>query len=251
MEKEKSKEKLITRGQLLTGLAAGATLLATGGLPVFGAAGEKATYPFKLPELPFALDALEPWMDAQTVQIHHGKHHQAYITKLNAALAKYPSLQKVDLLTLLRNLAALPDDIRTDVRNNGGSHVLHSLFWEQFARGGATEPQGELHSALQGVFNTVDACWEQLAAASLGQFGSGWGCLVMDPFGKLGIRSVPNQDAPEIDGYVTLLTIDVWEHAYYLKYQNRRVDFIQATRSLVNWSVVEANWQTAKAAMKA
>ena len=191
-----------------------------------------------LPPLPYAFDALEPHIDAQTIQIHHGKHHQAYVTNLNTALDKRPELKDSALEALLSGLASVPEDIRTPVRNNGGGHWNHTLFWTLMAPNGGGEPAGALGDAIRSAFGDFAKFREQFAAAGVGRFGSGWAWLVRDG-GKLAISSTPNQDNPLMEGKRAadiILGLDVWEHAYYLKYQNRRPDYITAWWNVVNWA---------------
>jgi Fe-Mn family superoxide dismutase len=195
-----------------------------------------------LPPLPYAFDALEPHIDAQTMQIHHGKHHQAYVNNLNAALEKAPELQNKPLEELLGKLDAVPEGIRTAVRNNGGGHWNHWLFWQLMAPAGKAggEAPGALGQALRSSFGDFAKFREQFTAAGVGRFGSGWAWLVSDG-GKLSITSSPNQDNPLMEGkrpQSVLLGLDVWEHAYYLKYQNRRPDYIAAWWNVVNWPEV-------------
>jgi Fe-Mn family superoxide dismutase len=198
--------------------------------------------PFTLPPLPYAFDALEPHIDAQTMQIHHDKHHAAYVTNLNAAVAKAPELGGKSLDELLTGINKVPDAVRTAVRNNGGGHWNHSMFWQWLdasKRGG--EPSGALGKAIQASFGDFAKFKEQFAAAAAGRFGSGWAWLIRQG-GKLAITSTPNQDNPIMDGVQpgdVLLGLDVWEHAYYLKYQNRRPDYVAAFWSVVNWGDVE------------
>ncbi|MBK7835383.1 MAG: superoxide dismutase [Gemmatimonadaceae bacterium] len=197
-----------------------------------------------LPALPYAFDALEPHIDAQTMQIHHGKHHQAYVTNLNAALDKHAGLQDKPLEELLGNLAGVPDDIRTAVRNNGGGHWNHTLFWNLMGPNAGGEPTGALGAAIAAAFGDFATFKTQFQAAGVGRFGSGWAWLLNDG-GKLSITSSPNQDNPIMDGKKPgdiLLGLDVWEHAYYLKYQNRRPDYIGAWWNVVNWGAVAARF---------
>ncbi|MBK6306251.1 MAG: superoxide dismutase [Gemmatimonadetes bacterium] len=197
-----------------------------------------------LPALPYAFDALEPHIDAQTMQIHHGKHHQAYVTNLNAALDKHAGLQDKPLEELLGNLAGVPDDIRTAVRNNGGGHWNHTLFWNLMGPNAGGEPTGALGAAIAAAFGDFATFKTQFQAAGVGRFGSGWAWLLNDG-GKLSISSSPNQDNPIMDGKKPgdiLLGLDVWEHAYYLKYQNRRPDYIGAWWNVVNWGAVAARF---------
>ena len=196
--------------------------------------------PHTLPPLPYAPDALEPHIDAQTMQIHHGKHHNAYVTNLNAALAKAPELQDRPLEELLANLNAAPEAVRTAVRNNGGGHWNHSKFWTWMGPNAGGEPGGALGDAIRGAFGDFAKFRDQFKAAATGRFGSGWAWLVRDG-DKLSITSSPNQDNPLMDGKPAsdiLLGLDVWEHAYYLKYQNRRPDYIDAWWNVVNWGAV-------------
>ena len=193
---------------------------------------------FTLPALPYAFDALEPHIDAQTMQIHHGKHHQAYVNNLNAALEKAPELQGKSLDDLLKNLNAVPEAVRTAVRNNGGGHWNHSMFWQVMAPNAGGAPTGKLADAINASFGDLEKFKEQFNAAGAARFGSGWAWLVKEG-GKLAIVSTPNQDNPIMDGKpAPLLGLDVWEHAYYLKYQNRRPDSLAAIWNVVNWPEV-------------
>ena len=191
----------------------------------------------QLPSLPYAFDALEPHIDAQTMQIHHGKHHQAYVNNLNAALEKHPELQAKSVEDLIKDLNALPEAIRTAVRNNGGGHANHSLFWQVMGPDCGGSPSGELADAIQQAFGSFESCKEKLTNAAANQFGSGWGWLVASG-GKLDVVAKPNQDSPLIEGKTPLLGVDVWEHAYYLKYQNRRPDYLAAWWNTINWAAV-------------
>jgi Fe-Mn family superoxide dismutase len=191
----------------------------------------------ELPPLPYDFAALEPHIDAQTMQIHHGKHHQAYVNNLNAALEKHTDLQKMSADELLRNLGSVPEDIRPAVRNNGGGHVNHTMFWKMMAPNAGGPPSGGVAEAINASFGGFDAFKEQFAKAGVSRFGSGWAWLI-DNNGKLSIESTANQDNPISDGKKPILGIDVWEHAYYLKYQNRRPDYIDAWWNVVNWSKV-------------
>ena len=190
-----------------------------------------------LPALPYAPDALEPHIDAQTMQIHHGKHHQTYVTNLNGALDKHPELHAKSLDDLIRSVNSVPEDIRTAVRNNGGGHWNHSLFWKLMAPKAGGAPSGAVADAINSSFGSFDKFKEQFQAAGLGRFGSGWAWLV-ESGGKLEITSTPNQDNPLMDGKKAVLGVDVWEHAYYLKYQNRRADYLGAWWNVVNWAEV-------------
>ncbi|MDD4743888.1 MAG: superoxide dismutase [Clostridiaceae bacterium] len=195
-----------------------------------------------LPTINYAYDALEPYIDARTMEIHHTKHHQAYIDKLNAALAGRPELADKPLEALLADLDALPADIRTAVRNHGGGHANHTLFWTVIGPGQGGRPQGDLAAAIDRAFGSFDAFKAQFADAAAGRFGSGWAWLVKDKDGKLSIDSTANQDSPLMAGKTPLLGLDVWEHAYYLKYQNRRPEYIGAFWNIVNWQQVAANY---------
>ncbi|MDB4893331.1 MAG: sodA [Gemmatimonadetes bacterium] len=191
-----------------------------------------------LPSLPYSFDALEPHIDAQTMEIHHGKHHNAYVTNLNAALEKAPELANKSLDDLLKDLNSVPDAIRTAVRNNGGGHYNHSQFWQTMGPNAGGAPTGKLADAINTAFGDFDKFKEQFQAAGVGRFGSGWVWLVNDG-GKLSITSTPNQDNPIMDAKpAPILGNDVWEHAYYLKYQNRRPDYLKAWWNVVNWDAV-------------
>lgn len=202
---------------------------------------------FSLPPLPYDYAALEPHIDEQTMRIHHDKHHQAYVNNLNAALESQADLQQKSVEALLTNLDAVPEAARTAVRNNGGGHYNHTLFWELMAPGGATEPVGALASAIGNTFKSFDAFKEQFNKAGVGRFGSGWAWLTMDKNGALAIETTANQDSPISSGKVVILGNDVWEHAYYLKYQNRRPDYLAAWWNVVNWTVVGKRFDSAKA----
>ena len=204
--------------------------------------------PHTLPALPYDFAALEPHIDAQTMQIHHGKHHQAYVNNLNGALDKHPELHQKTLEDLLKNINTIPEDIRTVVRNNGGGHHNHSLFWTIMApagKGGGGEPSGKLADAVTKALGGFAKLKEQLTAAATGRFGSGWAWLVAAG-GKLEVLSTPNQDSPVMDGKTPLLGLDVWEHAYYLKYQNRRPDYVAAWWNVVNWTEVGRRFTEAR-----
>jgi Fe-Mn family superoxide dismutase len=191
----------------------------------------------ELPPLPYDYNALEPHIDAQTMEIHHGKHHQAYVTNLNAALegTEWSGRPVEDVIA---NLNALPEDKRAAVRNNGGGHWNHTFFWQIMGPGGGGEPTGELAQAIESTFGGVDALKAQVNDAGVKRFGSGWTWLVRDGGGALSVVSTPNQDSPVMDGQTPILGIDVWEHAYYLKYQNRRPDYLEAWWNVVNWEAV-------------
>ena len=197
--------------------------------------------PFTLPPLPYAYDALEPHIDAQTMQIHHDKHHAAYVTNLNKAVAEFPELGKKSVEDLLKDLNSVPEKIRTAVRNHGGGHYNHSLFWQMMKKDGGGEPGGELAKAIDTAFGNFSAFKDNFTKAALGQFGSGWAWLVAD--GKqLKIEPTPNQDTPLSAGRTPLLGLDVWEHAYYLKFQNQRADYIGAWFNVVNWDFVSGRY---------
>ena len=193
---------------------------------------------FTLPPLPYDFAALEPHIDARTMEIHHGKHHQTYVNNLNAAIEKAPELAKKSLDDLLRNVSTLPEAVRTPIRNNGGGHWNHSMFWQIMAPKAGGEPGGKLGQAITSTFGDFAKFREQFSAAGVGRFGSGWAWLI-NTGGKLSIISTPNQDPPLMDGQKAVMGLDVWEHAYYLKYQNRRPDYIQAWWNVVNWKEIE------------
>jgi Fe-Mn family superoxide dismutase len=203
-------------------------------------------YPFKLPELGYATDALEPHSDARTMEIHHDKHHAGYTNNLNKALEGHTGLHSFTPEQLLRGIQSLPADIRTAVRNNGGGYVNHALFWDIMTPGGAASPNGGLGMAIDEAFGSFDAFKAKLQANAAGQFGSGWGWLCVDAKGALACFSTPNQDSPLMDGFTPILGVDVWEHAYYLNYQNRRGDYLSAWWNVVNWDKVAQRWEDAK-----
>jgi superoxide dismutase, Fe-Mn family len=205
------------------------------------------TMAFELPPLPYAPDALEPHIDAQTMQIHHGKHHAAYVNNLNAALEKAPDWQNRSLDDLVRNINQVPEAVRTAVRNNGGGHWNHSMFWQIMGPKSGGEPSGALADAIKQSFGSVEDFKKQFATAATGRFGSGWAWLVVEG-GKLAITSTPNQDNPLMEGKQAVLGLDVWEHAYYLKYQNRRPDYITAWWKVVNWGEVAKRHEKARSA---
>lgn len=200
---------------------------------------------FQLPPLPYANNALEPHIDAQTMEIHHDRHHNTYVTNLNAALENAPELQDKSLEEIISNLDAVPDSIRTAVRNNGGGHANHSLFWEVIGPNGGGNPTGALAEAIDSELGGFDKFKEDFAKAATTRFGSGWAWLVLKD-GKLAVTSTPNQDSPIMDGQTPLLGLDVWEHAYYLKYQNKRPDYISAFWNVVNWEEVGKRYENAK-----
>ena len=200
---------------------------------------------FVLPPLPYPTNALEPFIDAKTMEIHHGKHHQAYINNANAKLEGHPALTSKSAEEIISNLAAVPEDIRTVIRNNAGGHANHSLFWTILAPHTGAEPTGELAAAINSTFGSFATFKEKFAAAATTRFGSGWAWLSSDK-GKLLIESTPNQDSPLREGRTPLLGLDVWEHAYYLHYQNRRPDYIAAFWNIVNWPEVARRYAEAK-----
>ncbi len=193
---------------------------------------------FTLPPLPYDYAALEPHVDEPTMRIHHDKHHAAYVTNLNAALEGLPELLTMPIQELVGNLAQVPESKRAAVRNNGGGHYNHTMFWEMMAPGEASAPEGDLAKAIDAAFSSLDGFKEQFAKACVTRFGSGWGWLVVAKGGVLSIESTPNQDSPAMEGRQPVLGCDVWEHAYYLKYQNRRPDYVSAWWNVVNWSEV-------------
>lgn len=199
---------------------------------------------FTLPELPFPFDALEPHIDAKTMEIHHGKHHAAYVAKLNDAVAG-TEFEDKKICELISDLDALPENIRTAVRNNGGGHYNHSLFWTIMSASGGGEPTGELADAINAAFGSFDEFKAQFSAAAATRFGSGWAWLVSEG-GNLSITSSPNQDSPKMEGKTPILGLDVWEHAYYLNYQNRRPDYIGAFFNVIDWSAVADRYADTK-----
>jgi Fe-Mn family superoxide dismutase len=200
---------------------------------------------YTLPELPYDYSALEPHIDARTMEIHHTKHHQTYIDKLNAALEGHDDLSNQSVEDLLRNFSKVPSDIQGPVRNHGGGHANHSLFWTILGPNGGGEPSGDLASAIEGDFGSFKELQEKFTATAVNRFGSGWAWLVVDG-GKLAVIDSLNQDSPLIDGKTPILGLDVWEHAYYLKYQNRRPEYIEAFWNVVNWDEVGSRYSAAK-----
>ena len=200
----------------------------------------------ELPPLPYSHDALEPHIDTRTMEIHHGKHHQAYVTNLNKALESAPELAGKSAEDLIKDLAAVPEAIRTAVRNNGGGHVNHTFFWKLMGPNAGGEPTGALADDIKATFGSFDEFKAKFQAAGVGRFGSGWAWLVVGKDGKLAITSTPNQDSPLMEGIKPVLGCDVWEHAYYLKYQNRRPDYLAAWWNVVNWAAVAENYAAAK-----
>jgi Fe-Mn family superoxide dismutase len=228
---------------------AGAAVLAEGLVAEGLSGGQAATAappappkgPFTLPPLPYAYDALEPYFDAETMHLHHDKHHQAYVNNLNAAVATHPELGAKTADELVANLSAVPDSLRTAVRNQGGGHANHSFWWPTLGKGGAA-PSGELAKAIDAKFGSQTGFEGALTAASLSVFGSGWAWLVKLPDGSVAIETTPNQDSPLTVGHKPVLGVDVWEHAYYLKYQNRRPEYVKAFFQVVNWDYVSGRF---------
>jgi Fe-Mn family superoxide dismutase len=214
--------------------------------PVPTAAGLALRYPFAVPPLPYAYVANEPSVDQATMQLHHDKHHSTYVTNLNAALEAHPELHHKPLPAMLANLSSVPDAIRPAVRNNGGGHVNHTMFWQVMGgRGG--EPGGEVMAVINHSFGSLDALKTAFNAAGASQFGSGWAMVVLDRAGKLSVEARPNQDSPMMDGLQLLFGNDVWEHAYYMKYQNRRADYLKAWWDVLDWRRIGERYAEAKA----
>ncbi len=240
----------LTRRQLLWQTSGAAALLSTAAIvgrsTVAAQGAPPSAGPFTLPPLPFAADALEPHLDAQTMTIHHDRHHAAYVTNLNAALANATELKTRTVEDLVTNLDRLPEAVRTAVRNQGGGHLNHTWFWASLTRGGGAPPTAELARAVDASFGDFAKCREALAVAAVGVFGSGWAWLSVDRTGKVIVETTPNQDNPLTRGNRPLLGIDVWEHAYYLKYQNRRRDYVDALFNVVDWDVVQQRFRAAK-----
>jgi Fe-Mn family superoxide dismutase len=199
----------------------------------------------EVPALPYDYAALEPHIDEQTMRIHHDKHHAAYVTNLNNALANAPELANLPVEQLIRQLDKVPEGVRTAVRNNGGGHANHSLFWKIMGPNAGGAPSGRLADAINSTFGGADQLKQQLAAAGAARFGSGWAWLLVDAAGNLKVESTPNQDNPLMDGKTPLLGVDVWDHAYYLKYQNRRPDYLAAWWNTINWNAVAENYSRA------
>ncbi len=237
----------LTRRDAIKLLGAGAALASLGALPGTATAQTPAVstpQPFVLPKLGYAYDALEPHIDARTMEVHYSKHHQAYVTNANKALAPYPALQGLTAEAILGNLAAVPDAIRSAVRNNVGGHVNHSFFWRIMAPGGATAPVGSLAGAIDRSFGSFDAFRKEFADAAMKRFGSGWAWLIAKE-AKLAVTSTANQDSPLSEGAVPVLGLDVWEHAYYLKHQNLRADYVAAFWNVTNWDQAGASYAAA------
>jgi superoxide dismutase, Fe-Mn family len=230
---------LLNRRQMLSGSLAGiASAVLAGELIPKPAIAQEAAAGFTVPKLPYALDALMPHIDAQTMEIHHDKHHAAYVTNLNKALAEHPDLLKKSPIELIQQTDQLPAAIKQAVINNGGGHVNHTLFWEMMAPNAGGTPTGDLAKAIDGAFGSFDKFQTAFSDAAMKRFGSGWAWLVVNKEGKLEVISTANQDSPLMSGQQPLLGIDVWEHAYYLKYQNRRADYVKAWWNVVNWKYV-------------
>jgi Fe-Mn family superoxide dismutase len=253
MNHSKHGTNAFSRREALKTLGAGAALLGLGVIssralaadtPAGPAAPAPAGQPFTLPKLGYAYDALEPHIDARTMEIHHTKHHQAYITNANKALADYPDLQKLSALEILQGLATKPEKIRTALRNHVGGHANHSFFWQVIGPNAGGAPAGPLATAIAGTFGSFDKFKGQFTDAALKRFGSGWAWLSVKG-GVLTVQSTANQDSPLSDGATPVLGIDVWEHAYYLHYQNRRADYVAAFWNVVNWSQASANYAAA------
>ncbi|HFX3758665.1 TPA: superoxide dismutase [Enterococcus faecium] len=200
---------------------------------------------YTLPDLPYAYDALEPYIDEETMHLHHDKHHNTYVTNLNSAIEKYPELGEKTIEELLSDMDAILTDIKTAVRNNGGGHANHSFFWEIMAPNAGGEPTGEIKEAINEAFGDFSSFKEEFKKAAAGRFGSGWAWLVMEN-GKLAITSTANQDSPLMEGKTPILGLDVWEHAYYLKYKNVRPDYIAAFWNVINWDEVNKRFEAAK-----
>ncbi len=200
---------------------------------------------YTLPDLPYAYDALEPYIDEETMHLHHDKHHNTYVTNLNSAIEKYPELGEKTIEELLSDMDAIPTDIKTAVRNNGGGHANHSFFWEIMAPNAGGKPTGEIKEAINEAFGDFSSFKEEFKKAAAGRFGSGWAWLVMEN-GKLAITSTANQDSPLMEGKTPILGLDVWEHAYYLKYKNVRSDYIAAFWNVINWDEVNKRFEAAK-----
>ncbi len=234
---------MISRRTVLKSVAlapAAAPLILSAAQPAAAPAAAVPEGPHKLPPLTYAVDALEPFIDAKTMEIHHDRHHAAYVVGLNKAVAAHPDLAGKSAQELISNLTAVPENIRTAVRNHGGGHVNHSLFWQMLKRNGGIQPSGALMETLVKEFGTFDGFKEAFTKISLSVFGSGWAWLSLDKTGKVGIEPLPNQDSPYMYGRTPLLGLDVWEHAYYLKYQNKRVEYVNAFFNVIHWDFVAA-----------
>lgn len=231
---------MINRRQALQSIALGAAALSTA---TWTQTQTQDNGPFQLPTLPYPPDALEPHIDQRTMEIHHGRHHAAYVAGLNRAVTETPGLAGKTIEQLLQGLKSVPESARTAVRNHGGGHHNHSLFWQMLSANGGAQPDGELAAAIQRQFGGFNEFQDQFTRAALGQFGSGWAWLSLTPEGQLRIESTANQDSPLSQGRVPLLGIDVWEHAYYLHYQNRRADYVKAFFQVINWNFVAQRYR--------
>jgi Fe-Mn family superoxide dismutase len=236
---------MMNRRELMRTAGASAAALVLSPMTTFAADEAKADG-FTLPKLPYEYDALEPYIDAETMKIHHDLHHQAYITNLNAALKGHPNLQKKSIIELLDGWRNIPENIRTVVRNNGGGHANHSMFWKIMTKGGGGKPDGELAKAIDESFESFDKFQALLSDRAVKQFGSGWAWLIVGKDKPLEVSSTPNQDSPLLLRKYPIMGIDVWEHAYYLKYQNRRPEYIEAWWNVINWDQVTENYAHAK-----
>ena len=242
--KTKLRKIMFTRRQALQKTAlAGAVVTVGGAFAARETLAADAPGPFALPPLSYAVDALEPHIDAQTMQIHHDKHHAAYVTNLNKAVADKPALAGQPVEALLKDLSAVPEAIRTAVRNHGGGHANHALFWQLLKKNDGAGPKGELAKAIDAKFGSFAAFQEKLTEAAMKQFGSGWAWLSLDAYKQLAVEATANQDSPISAGRTPLLGLDVWEHAYYLKSQNRRVDYVGAFFKVINWDFVSERYQ--------
>ena len=230
-----------TRRDFLQCLSAGVLASVAGA----GALRAQTNAPYALPALPYTVDALEPHIDAQTMTIHHDKHHAAYVNNLNAALNGQPALAGKSLEALLGDLNSVPEAVRTAIRNNGGGHANHSFFWKIMKKNGGGQPKGELLSAIEKKFGSFDKFKTELNGAGAKQFGSGWAWLSVDKSKQLVLSSTPNQDSPWMSGHTPVLGVDVWEHAYYLRYQNRRADYLAAWWNTLDWDGISGNYAAA------
>ncbi len=241
---------MMTRRQALQRVSlatvAGAATVAVGRLAAQPAPPPVPAGPFKLPPLGYATDALEPYLDARTMEIHHDKHHAAYVANLNKAVTGFPELAEKSVEDLLKDLNSLPEKVRTAIRNNGGGHANHSLFWPALKKNDGGKPSGELARAMDAAFGSFAGFQQELTKAALGVFGSGWAWLSLDGR-QVRIETTPNQDTPWSQGRLPLLGLDVWEHAYYLKYQNRRPEYVAAFHQVINWDFVAERFQKATA----
>jgi Fe-Mn family superoxide dismutase len=233
----------LTRRQFLQAAGTGAAALVLAPLGV--RAQEEKGKEFKLPPLPYAYDALEPYIDAETMHIHHDAHHKAYVDNLNKALASHPDIARQGIVDILANIQSVPENIRTAVLNNGGGHANHTMFWQIMGPKAGGKPAGELARAIDEAFGGFDAFQKQLSEAGIRQFGSGWGWLVLSE-GKLKVHSTPNQNSPYLKHEHPIMGIDVWEHAYYLKYRNKRPEYVKQWWNVVNWDTVAERYNRAK-----